>query len=107
MLRRLFTLILICLALASCEVPDDPTGLPGAPGTPGQPSAIPSESPDSSDPLCFQALQCIVDNANDNALRRQAQEVVNQLFLSAEPQYTQICESRAAEFVVQVPQCQR
>lgn len=107
MLRRLFAVALVSLVLSSCEVPDDPTGLPGTPGTPGQPSAIPSESPDNSDPPCFRMLQCIVDNANDNTLRRQAQEVVNQLFLSAEPQYTQICETRSAEFVVQVPQCQR
>lgn len=103
MLRRLIPLLCLALVLGACDVPNDPTGLPGSP----QPSAIPSENPNTFEPLCFQALQCIVDNANDNALRRQAQEVVNQLFMTAEPQYTQVCESRATEMLLQVPQCQR
>jgi len=100
----LCSLCLTSFSFSACEVPlDAPTG----PLQPNQPSATPSERPDSGDPLCFQTLQCIVDNTSDNVLRRQAQEVVNQLFLVAEPDYTRICESRSVELVVSIPSCQR
>ncbi|PKL79827.1 MAG: hypothetical protein CVV27_01220 [Candidatus Melainabacteria bacterium HGW-Melainabacteria-1] len=92
--------VLFVLSLmAACDTPDTPLG--ASPST-----VIPSESPDQ-DPLCLQTLQCIVDNTSNNGLRKQTQEVISELFLVAEPDYSRICLSRADELVERVPECQK
>lgn len=84
------------LGLSACEVPDNPTGMPSA--------TIPSESPDTNPP-CYQTLQCIIENTGDNALRKETQVVINQLFQLDEPEYTTTCQAKAEELVARVPQC--
>ncbi|MBT9547070.1 MAG: hypothetical protein IV090_16890 [Candidatus Sericytochromatia bacterium] len=92
--------LLVSLALlgllGACQVPQAPTS-PTA-------SAKPSED---TDPPCFVALQCIVDNTSDNALRKEAQEIINQLIQTTEPRFTQICLTRSTELLPKQPSCQR
>ncbi|MGE3725094.1 MAG: hypothetical protein AB7I41_06060 [Candidatus Sericytochromatia bacterium] len=81
--------------LSACQVPQAPTS-PRA-------SAKPSED---TDPPCFVALQCIVDSTGDNALRKEAQEIINQLIQTTEPRFSQICLTRSAELLPKQPSCQ-
>lgn len=87
---------LAVMALAACDVPDVPTG-PSEPA----PSALPQG------PACYQELECIVDTTRDNTLRRDAQEVINTLILAEQPEYNRICQAKADELTVQLPQCKK
>lgn len=99
---KILPALLLLGYVGACEVPSAPLG---SSGPSASPTAIPSESPDNGDPPCMQALQCIIDNTNNNALRRQTQEVVNQLLLTSEPDFTRICLSNASDLVERVPEC--
>ncbi|MGV3526353.1 MAG: hypothetical protein ACO1RX_19190 [Candidatus Sericytochromatia bacterium] len=89
----------LVLSLSACDIPELPVGNNPVP----QPTARPNED----DPVCLQTLQCIVDTTNSNSLRRDAQEVITDLFLLGEPDYTRICVSKAEELAERVPSCAR
>lgn len=99
--RRRLALVLASLVwgLSACDIPELPVGNTPIP----QPSAAPSED----DAPCLQTLQCIVDTTNSNSLRRDAQEVITDLFLLGEPDYTRVCVSKAEELAERVPSCVR
>lgn len=84
--------------LSACDTPQTPVG---------RPTPVPSDSSVEEDPICQQTLQCIVDTTGNNALRKQAQEVITQLFLLSEPNKTRICESKAEELVESLPTCDK
>ena len=91
--NRLCLTFLTGMILAACDTPQTPVGRPSI-----KPSASASASPVVSDePLCMQTLQCVVDSTINNSLRKETQEVINQLFKTAEPKYTQLCKSKADE----------
>lgn len=87
---------LALMTLVACEVPDMPTG-------PSDP--VPSVLPQG--PACYQELECIVETTRDNTLRRDAQEVINTLILAEQPEYNRICQAKADELTVQLPQCKK
>jgi hypothetical protein len=87
------------LGVSCGDIPDLPSG--------PQPSAIPSEAPGDRLTPCEEVLQCAVDNTNDNAVRRDAQAALNELALSREPQFTQICEREAAAILLRAPECRK
>ncbi len=93
--------ILSVLLFGACEVPQAPLG-GGV-----RPSAIPSESPDNGDPPCLQTLQCIIDETTNNSLRKDTQDIINQLFVTGEPEYTRLCEGQAQELSTRLPQCRK
>lgn len=84
------------LALSACEVPDAPTGVPSA-----SPDVMPGG------PACYQELECVVDTTRDNTLRRNAQEAINTLILSEQPDYNRICQAKAEELTAALPQCKQ
>lgn len=86
---------LVVWGVSACAVPQSPTS--------PRPTSKPAED---TDPPCFVALQCIVDSTNDNALRKEAQEVINQLIQTTEPRFSQICLNRSAELIPKQPSCQ-
>lgn len=98
--RKLIFSVLAAVLLGACDTPQIPLGSIN-------PNPIPSEAPANDEPPCLQTLQCIVDNTNNNGLRKQTQEIINQLFVTAEPDYTRLCQSRSSEFVERVPECQK
>lgn len=94
-MKRLIWTTLLTLMLSSCQVPQTPTAAI-------QPSAKPSED---ADPPCFVNLQCIVDTTDDNALRKEAQEIIQNLMQTTEPQFSKICLSRSQELLLKEPRC--
>lgn len=88
-------LLLLSLLLSACQVPQTPTAAT-------QPSSQPSEY---TDPPCFVDLQCIVDTTEDNALRKEAQEIIQTLMQTREPQFSRICLSRSQELLRKEPRC--
>jgi hypothetical protein len=94
-LRYKLSFLFALIFLTACQVPQSPTS--------PQASAKPAEN---TDPPCFVALQCIVDSTQDNALRKETQEVINQLIQTTEPRFSQTCLSRAQELVLKQPSCQ-
>lgn len=98
--RKILLPLMTALLLGSCEVPDAPLGV-------ARPSSIPSESPNSGDPICLQTLECVITNTNNNSVRKQTQDVLDQLFRTGEPEYTRLCESQAEELSANVSQCKK
>ncbi|PIQ22997.1 hypothetical protein COW36_01800 [bacterium (Candidatus Blackallbacteria) CG17_big_fil_post_rev_8_21_14_2_50_48_46] len=94
-MKQFWIWVLVLGGISACQVPQSPT------------SPAASASPDAGDPPCFVALQCIVDTTKDNALRKESQEVINQLIQTADPQFTKICLSRSQELLVKEPSCQK
>lgn len=92
----LFVSLALLGALSACQVPQSPTS--------PRPSSKPTED---ADPPCFVALQCIVDSTGDNALRKEAQEIINQLIQTTEPRFSQICQNRSEELLPKQPSCQK
>lgn len=90
------SIVAFFLFLSACEVPDAPTG-------------VPQPEPDLSTqgPICYQELECIVDTTRDNTLRRDAQEVINTLILTDQPEYNRICKAEADSLTESLPQCKR
>lgn len=110
---RIYFLSMVCIVLvSSCSVDNNSTlqanlNAPVSKSlSPTSPTASAKPSEDT-DPPCFVALQCIVDNTSDNALRKEAQEVINQLIQTTEPRFTQICLTRSTELLPKQPSCQR
>lgn len=99
-------------ASASPKASPSVLGSPLNPGSSASPSPSPSVKPSAGlipsgdQPVCVQTLQCIVSaSSTSNSLRRQTQDVLDQLFSLAEPDYTQVCQTRSQELVAQAPVC--
>lgn len=78
---------------------------PGKPINGASPTPKPSASNVASGPVCLQQLQCIADKTASNALRKETQEVIDELFSLGDPDYTRVCTSRSTELVEQAPEC--
>lgn len=88
--------IAVCfLLLSACEVPDAPTGVP-------QPEIDVNQGP-----VCYQEIECVIETTRDNTLRKEAQESINTLLLSEEPEYSRVCEAKATEFTENLMQCRK
>lgn len=89
--------IALCfLLLSACEVPDSPTGLPQ-----------PEPNLNTQGPICYQEIECVIETTRDNTLRKEAQETINALLLSDQPEYTRICQAKADELTENLMQCRK